>query len=647
VLRAQDEDVLAREDDERVTTTEERERTLASLVAAASRLRNTGETLRAARALNRAGRLQLKLSLPQDALASYREALAILKRTPDTTAEVESLNGLGATYSHLSRCTEAQAVIQRAIDLSRQNRFIEGEAEALLTLSDCQRTFDQALAVSTAQKSLALWQSINAKRGIARAYLVISDYQMSRNDLVEAAQNCQAALTLWRELNDVEQQAGALITLGYIEYRKGAWQNVFVFLTEAQSLLDEKSQPYMMGQINAGFADAFIESGLPETGLAKYRQALEYYRQSQKPHAVIVVIWGIGKTYYILGDYPEALKNLQSALSDALAIKEKKVAALCYESLGQTFAAMNDQGAALRHFEVALNLYTEVANPMEAARTRALMGQVYQRQGKFEKARDYYQKALETFRSLSDAVNQSATLYALGSLELKQNNLDAAEDYLSQSIAITENMRRVSSSQDLTVAFSASVHERYERYIECLMRKHQLEPASGYAVRALETSELLRATETNGAPGLDPQLAEREKTLRQTLRAKEDYRVALLARAYEKEELDAVNEELKRLEAEYKQVTETIRARYPSYEQLTQPVGWNLRRIQEQVIADDQTVLLEYSLGEEKSYVWAVTRDGVKSYELPSRAEGNGRLINAGRSNPGRDGLVARRFGTK
>src|SRR6185295_2465960 len=37
--------------------------------------------------------------------------------------------------------------------------------------------------------------------------------------------------------------------------------------------------------------------------------------------------------------------------------------------------------------------------------------------------------------------------------------------------------------------------------------------------------------------------------------------------------------------------------------------------------ADDDTVLLEYSLGMEKSFVWAVTRDHIKSYELPGRAD--------------------------
>jgi len=626
--QAQNEDVLAREGDEGATTAEERERSLATLLAAAQQFRSAGDALKAARFLNRASRLQLKLNLPQDAIATCQDALSILKQTPDPTVNIDILNALGAAYNHLSQCGEAQTFLQQGIALSERNNYVAGKAEALLTLSDCHNYGDHALAVRTAQESLALWQSINLKRGIAKSYAAIGHYQLAQNNLTEATQSHEAALNLWRELGVAGEQAEALINLGFIEYRKGAWQNVFTFLTQAQNLLDEKAEPYKIGQINAGLAEAFIESGLPETGLAKYRQALENYSQTQNPRAAIGMVWGIGKTHYILGNYQEALVNLQRALTDAESIKDKTIAALCNDFLGRTFGAMNDSAAALRHFEFALDLYTKVGNPMEAARVRALMGQVYQQQGKVERARTYYQSALKTFLALSDRVNQSATLYALGQLELEQNDLDAAENYLSQSIEATENLRRISTSRDVTTAFSATVHERYESYVDCLMRKHRSQPSLGFAVRAFEMSELararslaelLRATQTNLTTGLDPQLAEQEKSLRQSLRVKEDDKIVLLSKEYKKEVLVALDAEMARLETEYKRIYETIRARYPSYEQITRPTAWDLRRIQEQVIADDQTVLLEYSFGADRSYVWAVTRNHIESYELPAK----------------------------
>src|SRR5215211_3209756 len=62
-------------------------------------------------------------------------------------------------------------------------------------------------------------------------------------------------------------------------------------------------------------------------------------------------------------------------------------------------------------------------------------------------------------------------------------------------------------------------------------------------------------------------------------------------------------------------------ARHPGYKQFVRPAGWDLRSIREQVVADDETLLLEYFLGAERSYVWAVTRAGLSSYELPHPAQ--------------------------
>jgi CHAT domain-containing protein/Tfp pilus assembly protein PilF len=642
-------DVLARAGDEAATTTDEKQRALSILLAAAERARGAGETLEAARYMNRAGRLQLRLNLPHDALSTYTQALSTLNQAADAPTKVDGLNGVGTAYIDLVKCDRAQSSFRQAIALSEQNGYVAGKAEALLYLSSCQNFSNHGLALETAQESLELWQSINHKWGTAKAYAAVGEYQFSQNELMAAAESYEAALSIWRELNLPDEQADALINLGFIEYRKGAWQNSMSFLTRAQDLLGEKPDPYKMGQITAGIAEAFIESGMPEAGLEKLQQASVYFQQAQRKHAVMVMTWDIGKTYYFLGDYAAAASNLQASLAEGEVIREPAITAMSHEYLGRTYVAMGDRAAALGHYEAAVDLYLKVGDRMEAGRTKALMAQLYQQEGKVEKARTFYQSALAAFRTLTDHVNESAALYALGSLELGQGNLDPAEELLRKSIEATENIRRVSKSSDLTAAFSANVYERYEKYIECLMRRGGGQPTRELSIRAFETSELargrslaelLRATETNLAPGIDPQLAGQEKSLRQALRVKEDYKVALLSRAYKKEDLDALEADTARLEGEYGRVVETIRARYPSYAEMSEPAGWGLRRIQEQVVADDQTVLLEYSLGEDKSYAWAVTRDGIESFELPARSAIDGaaqkvyRLLSA---DPSRD----------
>lgn len=505
------------------------------------------------------------------------------------------------------------------------------QAQELLTLSEQQNRTDHPLALQTAQQALALLQTTADNASIARAYAHIGQYYFAQSDFPEAIQNYERALQLWRDLNNHQEQAGILIMLGFIDARKGEWSSSISFYTQAESLIKENPTPAQMGRIAGGLAYIFNESGLPENGLIQYQRALDYFRQTPDTRDDARMFITLGNTHYLLGNYPEALTHLQQALASF--DPDDVNAAQCHAYLGKVHIAKSEYGVALPHLQSALATYIKASNPNEAAQVRALIGRIYQQQGQLERARQYYEEALEAFIKLSDQINQAAVYYALGQLALKTGSYDTAEGYLSQSIEVTENMRRVSTSRDLTTAFSATVYERYEKYVECLMRKHQAQPTQELAVRAFEASELararslaelLRATETNLLPGVDPQLAAKEKSLRQALRAKEDYKVSLLGRKdFKKEDLTALAAELERLKAEYKQVDEIIRARYPPYEQITRPVAWDLQRIQNQVIADDQTVLLEYSLGEAKSYVWAVTRHSITSYELPARASIN------------------------
>src|SRR5262249_20354820 len=55
------------------------------------------------------------------------------------------------------------------------------------------------------------------------------------------------------------------------------------------------------------------------------------------------------------------------------------------------------------------------------------------------------------------------------------------------------------------------------------------------------------------------------------------------------------------------------------YAALAQPQPLSVVEIQR--LLDDDTLLLEYELGEKRSYLWAVTTTTVSSFQLPPRAE--------------------------
>jgi CHAT domain-containing protein len=161
------------------------------------------------------------------------------------------------------------------------------------------------------------------------------------------------------------------------------------------------------------------------------------------------------------------------------------------------------------------------------------------------------------------------------------------------------------------------------------MRKHAKQPELGFAARAFETNELARArtlatllrSKQTGLTSLDPELAARERSLVQSLRVKENARIALLQKSYDKKVLSVLETELSDLEAQYQQVQKVIRERYPAYQQMMQPDAVTLSEIQKKVLSDNQSLLLEYALGDERSYLWVVSGDEFQSYELPGRNE--------------------------
>jgi CHAT domain-containing protein len=627
--RAQDNaDVINRDGDERVTTLEGRQQTAAILLAAAETARNTADSVKAARLLNRVGRLQLLLNQSDEALKTFQDALSTIK-DQDASTQISSLNGIGAVYTYARKCVDVQATLDKAIELADRTHDTAGKALALLTLSDCQNDQNQLVALQTAQEALELWKSINNKWGIGKTYSAIGWYQLTLQQVIESAQSHQAALAIWRELDIPYEEAQALINLGFVEFRKGEWQNAISFFSQAQNLLDPKAYPFAMGQITTTLGEIFTEIGLTDAAVSNLEQAAEYYRQSKAPFGQANVALDMGIAYYVAGRYAEAISTLQTTIVEAEKLDAPTLVAMSHEFLGQTYVALNEPATALPHFETALDLFTKGSRVMEAARVQARMGQAYALQQKYRVADTYYSTALKKFQALSDRLNESATLYAAGKSKMDQHQLESAERYLRQSIEVTEDMRRTPTTNDLTAAFSATIHERYQRYVDCLMLMKKTRPAENFATTAFELSEkergrslkeLLQATQTTLIPGIDTQLAQKEQSLRQTLKVKENYKVTLLSAKYDPQQLVALDTELEQLQRQYKELVATIGAQFPSYGRVNEPSSWDLRRIQEQVVANDDTVLLEYSVGADRSYAWAVTRNDIVSYELASEA---------------------------
>jgi CHAT domain-containing protein len=129
--------------------------------------------------------------------------------------------------------------------------------------------------------------------------------------------------------------------------------------------------------------------------------------------------------------------------------------------------------------------------------------------------------------------------------------------------------------------------------------------------------ELLNEARVDIRQGISAGLVQKERELSQALNAKAQRQIQLTAQKGNPEEIATLNREISAFEDEYQQLQTAIRKNSPQYAALTQPEPLGLKAIQQQL--DPNTVLLEYSLGDERSYLWVVGNDSLKTYELPKR----------------------------
>ncbi len=160
------------------------------------------------------------------------------------------------------------------------------------------------------------------------------------------------------------------------------------------------------------------------------------------------------------------------------------------------------------------------------------------------------------------------------------------------------------------------------------MQLHKKDPSKGYNALSLHASEssrarglieLLTEAKANIRKDVDPKLLQEEKGLQLKIEATGKLIQELSSKPQTETAQENFKKELETLLTQQKELQTKIRTSSPKYAALQYPQPLKLPQIQQQL--DKDTLLLEYSLGDKHSYLWAVTPNSIDTYELPPREE--------------------------
>jgi hypothetical protein len=103
------------------------------------------------------------------------------------------------------------------------------------------------------------------------------------------------------------------------------------------------------------------------------------------------------------------------------------------------------------------------------------------------------------------------------------------------------------------------------------------------------------------------------------LQAKTEARLRFAAAGQSDEKTSHLDLEIEGLLGELKDIRAQLMLNSPDYAALAEPTQLSTADIQE--LLDENTMLLEYSLGKEVSHLWVVSTDSLVVYDLPPKAE--------------------------
>lgn len=542
----------------------------------------------AQRAFEEAQRLRTQPNATEKrtAIAKYKEAVPVFKAVGDSYRQAVSLHMIGLMHLQLNEFRSALAYLDEAVSLAK-------------TLQD--------------------------ERLEASIETVIGGAHDALGNIGQSRQHYERAITLARTYKNTSTEASALNNIGKLYNDAGDFQRALDYYLQSLPLFD-RPNPRAITLNNIGVS--YCGLGEFEKGIDYLLQAVAILRPGNDRNAESYTLSNIGYAYKGLENYQEALKYFEQARAMQQKTANRAQEAETLDLTGAVYSEMGQPEKALVLHQQALDIQRATKNIRREAISLRNLGHVYNLLGQSQKALEQLDQALSILRSIGDLNSAALTLEERARAEQRLGDLAASRKSIEESLSLIETVRSHSGSQQLRASYLASREKAYEFYVDLLMQMDAKDAGKGYAAEALKASErgrarslveLLNEAHVDIRQGVNADLIKRERELSQLLNAKAQREIQLTARKGNQQDIDTLRKEISALEDEYQQVQAAIRRASPAYAALTQPQPLELREIQQQL--DPNTLLLEYSLGDERSYLWVVSKESLESYQLPKRAE--------------------------
>jgi CHAT domain-containing protein len=589
----------------------------------------------ASKATLKSGDVYRLLSEYAQALKKYQSAEALAKKSGDWLVQATALSQIGRLHSYLGNNDLAQKQLDQAFDLFKRyegNRTAgatNAYGEALSNLAEVSYSKGDFLNASK-QLDAALNAFRDNRQGEARVRLFKSYISGSIGETNKAEIEISRALELYREINDKSGEGLALTAMGVRYSSNQDYSRAIEIHKEALEIFHGIGDRYSEAIALNAIGEAYQYLGEYSNALSHHKNALTLFENTSSSEAAAGTLCGIAGAEFLSGKLDEALASYERCLLLSRTVGNVRYEAYALNGIATMYGAQGRSQLAFKQYQKLARFFESTGDLRGLAMALNAHGNLLLQLGEKHKALELFDQAFSLSGKMSDKGILIATLYNLARANEALGSHEIALSLIRKSFSLIEEVRQNVASPDFRASYFSAVRRHYDLCIEILMQLHKLRPTEGYAAEAFAVNEqgrarllldLLSESRLNmraGAAATD--LIEKERRLRGLLRAQAEYQLSVSLSGKDSTELTAVSDEIARLRSDYQFVQAELRKQNPRLFSFEHFVPVNLQRIQKE-LGDGDTILLEYALGDEHSYLWAVTANSSDVYILPARKE--------------------------
>jgi CHAT domain-containing protein len=505
------------------------------------------------------------------ALPLYEEAVDLFAQVGEADNEGYARIQWARVLKRRNRKDEAATALRGCLALPAGAQSLGTRARAAMMLAEVASDLGNGAEAEAANReSLALWQQLGQTTWEAEVVNRLAHHASERGELAQAERLYRDALKLWEASEEASSAAMVLGNLASVYSLAGEPQLALDTAEEGLARAPKDMAPEDRAGILAQKGEALANLGRREEAQGVFSEAL-LLRSKGEPAKLAQLERRLARLAYDQGNYDEASRQFRNALTVLTTAQDWQSVIATRQDLAWTELKRG-------HLDSAERLFLQTSVEAESSENRWIRPAVLAGRARLEQVRGHLQQA----RGLAlQALDQVEILRdELGRTDLKTFVFANQQSYFDLAVDLTlQFYDRTGNPSLLAEAFEISERSRARRLLDLLAQPKGEPRAETQGAKALSRAEeRLRALRSAEASAPIIEEAERE------------VRKAVI--------------ELRREEGVSDAATPVFGDTPLSISQIQRWI-------------DQDTVLLEFDLGDDASYLWVVSRQRLLVHRLP------------------------------